>query len=169
MKWLMNWKIFENTDENVEDIHDILQELLDSGFLVKTDKIGVTNGQTKRRNNYFEITIKRHPLSPDREIKGLPKPPSGKYPGNLFFWYEVKDVIIRLMEWYYSKEWFTPGINWNISKELTKMGISDNRESATFRMFNGGTEFGIGWSGEDDFSIGDSISFITLRLLIKLP
>lgn len=35
-------------------------------------------------------------------------------------------------------------------------------------MFSGGTEFGVGWHKEEDFTLGDFISFTELKLIIKL-
>lgn len=170
MKYLKTYQIFESgltdIDSMEEDIKDILQELEDDGFVITIDRHTSING-SKLKNIFLEIYVKKPWGSPDRVVPDLPAPPSGKYPGNIFFWREVKESIIRLVEWYYSNKHYTPGINYNISKELQKMGIKiDN--SSPLRMFCGGVEFGIGWSNEDDFkNFEDTISFTNLRLLMR--
>jgi hypothetical protein len=86
-----------------------------------------------------------------REIPGAPVPPGGGYPAELFMWFEIKDAIIGLCEYVYSE---TDPI--------------DNRIQHPFRMFSSGTEFGIGWHKAEDFTLGDFISFTSLKLVIKL-
>jgi hypothetical protein len=177
MKYLIKYRLFESLGfEDVEEseryIRDILQELEDDGFEITIDKhISRVDGE-KNRNLYFEVYIKRPRNSPPRVIPGVPEPFStnhpGKYPGDIFLWKEVKDPVIRLVEWYYSNEYYTPGINYNISKKLKKIGIKVEN-SSPFRFFNSGVEFGIGWSSENDFSnLSDTISFTSLKLLIKM-
>jgi len=173
MKHLKSYKLFESRINDMEDeIKDILIELEDNGLQIEMDRTrkdveGSSKGYT---DTFIEVRIMRPYESPDRVIPGVPQPPGGKYPGNLFFWYEVKDAIIRLNDWYYeySGNEFTPGIDGKTSSELAKIGIKYNTNSP-FRMFNGGIEFGIGWYKPEDFDgVGDYISFDRLRIEMKL-
>lgn len=138
MKYLKTYKIFESIEEYERIIRDILIELEDDGLLVKIGK----------KDDIIEINIQRPFGSPDREIPGVPQPPGGKYPGNLFFWYEIKNSIITLNDWFYE--------------------YSENETNSTFRMFSGGVEFGTGWYKPEDFkNFGDYISFTNLRIEMK--
>lgn len=157
MKHLKSYKyLFESRDY----VKDILLELEDIGLKIKID----------RTDDLLEISIMMPFGSQDRVIPGVPNPPGGKYPGELFFWYEVKDAIIRLNDWYYeySGNEFTPGINGKTSSDLGKIGIRYNSNSP-FRMFSTGVEFGIGYHKPEDFDgIGDYMSFNNLIIEIKL-
>jgi hypothetical protein len=177
MKHLKSYKIFESAIEDLENyVQDILRDLEDNGLQVNISRIhkdvedDTIQRKVKRTDVYLEVYITRHLGSPNRVIPGVPQPPSGSYPGNLFFWYEVKDAIIRLNNWYYdySDNEYTPGISGKTAGELAKIGIKYNTNSP-FRMFNSGIEFGIGWHKPEDFNgIGDYISFTNFRLMIKL-
>jgi hypothetical protein len=177
MKNLKTYKLFESRIDDMEDnIQDILLELEDIGLQIEMDRTrkdvedDTLQRRVKRTDVFVEVRIMRPYGAPDRVIPGVPQPPSGKYPGNLFFWYEVKDAIIRLNDWYYeySGNEFTPGVDGKTSSELAKIGIKYNTNSP-FRMFNGGIEFGIGWYKPEDFDgIGDYISFDRLRIEMKL-
>jgi hypothetical protein len=177
VKHLKSYKLFESLIEDLEDnVQDILLELEDIGLQIEIDRThkdvedDTLQRRVKRTDVFLEVRIMRPFDAPDRVIPNVPQPPSGKYPGNLFFWYEVKDAVIRLNDWYYEysgNEW-TPGIDGKTSSELAKIGIKYNTNSP-FRMFNGGIEFGIGWHKPEDFDgIGDYISFDRLRIEIKL-
>ena len=157
-KHLKKFESFETIDEKI--IRDILIELEDDGLQVKIEK----------EDNLIEVYIQRALGSKDREIPGVPQPPGGKYPGNLFFWYEIKDAIIRLNDWFYeySENELTPGINYEIMRDYEKIGIKYNSNSP-FRMFNGYVEFGVGWHKPEDFrNVGDYISFTNLRIEMKV-
>ena len=180
MKHLKTYKLFESRNDDMEDnIQDILLELEDIGLQIEMDRTRKDKDYTFSpdgspikgyTSTFIEVRIMRPFGAPDRVIPGVPQPPSGKYPGNLFFWYEVKDAIIRLNDWYYeySGNEYTPGIDGKTSSELAKIGIKYNTNSP-FRMFNGGIEFGIGWYKPEDFDgIGDYISFDRLRIEMKL-
>lgn len=95
-----------------------------------------------------------------REIPGAPVPPGGGYPAELFMWFEIKDTVISLCEYVYSETESEPIDN------RTQHPIQ--RRKSVFRMFSSGTEFGIGWHKEEDFTLGDFISFTHLKLVIKL-
>ena len=159
-------KISESIEEMEEDAEDIMQELKDEGF-----KIGVERDvSTPVYSGSLAIRIDRPYGSPAREIPGLPPPPGGFYPGDIFAWKEVKDAVIRLNDWYYSHTdgSHLPGINSEISNKLTNMGIKVNRNSP-FRLFSGGTEFGIGWHKPEDFEmLSDTITFTGLTIVIVL-
>lgn len=174
MKYIKSYKIFESRIDDMEDIiRDILIELEDQGLQIEIDRTrkDVESSSIKGYTDTFiEVRIMRPWGSPDRVIPGVPQPPGGKYPGNLFFWYEVKESIIRLNNWYYeySGNEYTPGISGKTSQELAKIGIKYNTNSP-FRMFNGGVEFGIGWYKPEDFdNLGDFISFSSLRIELKV-
>jgi hypothetical protein len=162
MKYLKSYKIFESRIDDMEDIiRDILIELEDQGLQIEIDRTrkDVESSSIKGYTDTFiEVRIMRPWGSPDRVI-----------PGYLFFWYEVKESIIRLNNWYYeySGNEYTPGISGKTSQELAKIGIKYNTNSP-FRMFNGGVEFGIGWYKPEDFdNLGDFISFSSLRIELK--
>jgi hypothetical protein len=159
------YKISESIEEMEEDAEDIMQELKDEGFKISFERDTSILGV---KDTFFSVLIERTYGSPAREIPGLPSPPGGLYPGGIFAWKEVKDAVIRLNDWYYSHSGrdYTPGINGEISNKLTNMGIKVETKSP-FRMFSGGTEFGIGWSSPEDFdSLGDTITFTRLTIAI---
>ena len=168
MKHLKSYKIFESRIEYLEDnVQDILLELEDEGFQIEMSRISkdVEIEPEKffnklRTDVFLEVRIMRPWGSPDRVIPNTPTPPSGKYPGNIFIWREIKDAIIRLTEWYYSESIYEP-----IDKETIYRTDKDN---SPLRFYNGGIEFGTSWSKEEDFTLSDLISFTSLRMEIKL-
>jgi len=160
-------RILESIEEMEEDSEDIMQELKDEGFKISFERDTSILGV---KDTFFSVLIERPYFSPAREIPGLPSPPGGLYSGDIFAWKEVKGAVIRLNDWYYSHSGrdYTPGINGEISNKLTNMGIKVETKSP-FRMFSGGTEFGIGWSSPEDFdSLGDTITFTRLTIAMML-
>ena len=160
-------RILESIEEMEEDSEDIMQELKDEGFKISFERDTSILGV---KDTFFSVLIERPYFSPAREIHGLPSPPGGLYSGDIFAWKEVKGAVIRLNDWYYSHSGrdYTPGINGEISNKLTNMGIKVETKSP-FRMFSGGTEFGIGWSSPEDFdSLGDTITFTRLTIAMML-
>jgi hypothetical protein len=166
VKYLKKYNLItESVELLTQGVEEILQEIVDDGLVVDISDY----------TDYIDIRISRPSGSPDRSMSNLPTPPSkgGKYPGELFFWFEVKDAIIRLTEWYYGyrEKDYTPGINYKIYSELRKMGI-DYKSSSPMRFFFGygdNNEFGIGWSSEKDFEgITDTISFSKLIIKMKI-
>ncbi len=183
MKYLKHYKSFESfgnwssIDELEDDVQEIFLELKDSGLQINYDRIRKDvdieperyNGKT-RTDVFLEVYITRPFGSPDRVVPGVTQPPGGKYPGNLFFWYEIKDSIIRLTEWYYSHSGrdYSPGISSKVSWELSKIGIKYDSNSP-LRFFASGTEMFVGFYQEENFKdIGDYISFSNFRIIIKL-
>ena len=168
MKHLKSYKLFESRIEDFEDnIQDILLELEDIGLQIEIDRThkdvedDTLQRRIKRTDVFVEVRIMRPFGSPDRVIPDVPQPPSGKYPGNLFFWYEIKDTIIRLTEWYYSEGGYEP-IDKNSEYRWEK-------DKSPLRFFGSGIEMYIGNSKEEDFrGIGDYISFSNFRITIKL-
>lgn len=159
-------ELLQNFNESVSEqtIKDI--------FLDMTDDDSNFNVSIRRswEKSEFEVIITRGSFLDGRnkrEIPGAPVPPGGGYPANLFLWFEIKDTIIRLCEYVYSETELTPGINSKQFNALRNMGIKYESNSP-FRMFNGGVEFGIGWHKEEDFTLGDFISFTSLKIVIKL-
>jgi hypothetical protein len=155
-------------DQFTDQVSDILLELEDIGLSVERSII--RKDVSDRTEKYLEITIRRPWGSPDRVMPNLPTPPGGKYTGDLLFWYEIKDVIIRLNHFYYefSGNENATGINSKIYSELNKIGIKYNSNSP-FRMFMNGTEFGIGCYKPEDFNgIPDLISLSRLRIEMKI-
>jgi hypothetical protein len=177
MKNLKSYKLFESRiDDMEENIQDILLELEDIGLQIEIDRThkdvedDTLQRRVKRTDVFIEVRIMRPFGAPDRVVPGVSQPPGGKYPGNLLFWYEIKDAIIRLNDWYYdySGNEYSPGISGKSAQELSKLGIKYNTNSP-FRIFNGPTEFGIGWYEPEDFEgVGDYVSFIRLRIEMKL-
>ena len=165
MKHLKSYKLFESVSE--QTVRDILLEITDdSNFNVEIKevdppKVGI--------DNHLEVYITRGSYLDSRKTREIPGAPDvlGGYPANLFLWFEIKDTIIRLCEYVYSETEFTPGINSKTFNALRNMGIKYESNSP-FRMFNGGVEFGIGWHKEEDFTLGDFISFTSLKIIIKL-
>ena len=168
MKHLKSYKLFESHIEDLEDnVQDILLELEDEGFQIEMSRIhkDVEIEPEKffnklRTDVFLEVRVMRPWGSPDRVIPNAPTPPSGTYSGNILIWREVKDAIIRLTEWYYSESIYEP-----IDKETI---YRTEKDDSPLRFFNGGIEFGTGWSKEEDFTLGDFISFTSLRMEIKL-
>ena len=167
MRYLKTYKIFESNIEDLENyVHDILLELEeDKGLQVEISRIRKDveddiQRKVKRTDVFLEVYINRPWGAENREIPGVVNPQGG-YPGNLFFWYEIKETIIRLTEWYYSQAPYDP-----IDKETIYRTDKDN---SPLRFFASGIEFLTGCSKEEDFNgIGDYISFTNFRLMIKL-
>jgi hypothetical protein len=143
MQYLKTWKLFESNNDLLYEAEDILQELKDIGLLVSINMDW---------RGPLEIRISKRYDSSDRVVPDLPTPPGGKYPGNLFFWFEVKETIIRLNNWYLS-----------FKKDFTQ-----NNKISIFRIFTGNIEFGTGFKEEDFERLNDSISFTSLTIQIKL-
>jgi len=168
VKHLKSYKLFESRIEDLEDdVRDILLELEDDGFQIEISRISKdveidTEGYFchNRTDVFLEVRVMRPWGSPDRVIPNTPTPPGGTYPGNILIWREVKDAIIRLTEWYYSESIYEP-----IDKETI---YRTEKDDSPLRFFNGGIEFGTGWSKEEDFTLDDLISFTSLRMEIKL-
>jgi hypothetical protein len=167
MRYLKTYKIFESRIVDLEDnVQDILLELEDDGFQIEISRISkdveddTLQRRTKRTDVFLEVRVLRPWGSEDRVIPNTPTPPSGKYPGNIFIWREIKDVIIRLTEWYYSQSIYEP-----IDKETIYRTDKDN---SPLRFSNSGIEFGIGCSKEEDFTLDDTTRFTSLRMEIKL-
>jgi hypothetical protein len=151
----------------IDGVKDTLLEISDDeSYDIKFQEF--TSYKKGGEEEYLEINISRDKEDPvnirrtKRVIPGAPVPPGGEYPSNLFLWFEIKDAIIRLCEWVYQETEYTPGINSKIFNDLR------NESNSPFRMFNGGVEFGIGWKEEEDFTLGDFISFTNLKILIRL-
>ena len=170
MRYLKPYKLFESRIDYLENyVHDILLELEDDkGLQVEISRIRKDNEGPDRPGGrritstdiYLEVYIRRPFGSENREIPGVVNPQGG-YPGNLFFWYEIKETIIRLTEWYYSQAPYDP-----IDKETIYRTDKDN---SPLRFSATGIEFLTGCSKEEDFDgIGDYISFSNFRLMIKL-
>ena len=173
MKHIKSYKIFESRIEDLEDnVKDILLELEDEGFQIEISriskdvylKVGYIS-YYQRTDVFLEVRISRSWDSPK---------------GGIIIWGEIKDVIIRLTEWYYSQSIYRPIDKETVyrtdkdavrsTKSLSEILPSDS----PLRFFNGGIEFGIGWSKEEDFTLGDFIrnkpenDFSNLRMEIKL-
>jgi hypothetical protein len=160
MRYLKTYKIFESESRIVDledNVQDILLELEDDGFQIEISRISkdveddTLQRRTKRTDVFLEVRLLRPWGSEDRVI---PNPPA------IFIWREIKDVIIRLTEWYYSQSIYEP-----IDKETIYRTDKDN---SPLRFSNSGIEFGIGWSKEEDFTLGDTTRFTSLRMEIKL-
>ena len=162
MKHLKTYKLFESNIDDFEDnVRDILLELEDEGLQIEIDRTRKDVEGKKHSEIIVEVRIMRPFDAPDRVIPGVAQPPGGKYPGNLFFWYEIKDTIIRLTEWYYSEGGYE-SIDKNSEYRWEK-------DKSPLRFFGSGVEMCIGNSKEEDFrGIGDYISFSNFRITIKL-
>jgi hypothetical protein len=169
MRYLKTYtKLFESRIDYLENyVHDILLELEDDkGLQVEISRISkdVEDDTLQRRmirtDVFLEVYIRRPWGAENREIPGVFNPQGG-YPGNLFFWYEIKETIIRLTEWYYSQAPYDP---------IHKLTIyRKDKDNSPLRFFSSGIEFLTGCSKEQDFNgIGDYISFSNFRLMIKL-
>jgi hypothetical protein len=170
MKHLKSYKIFESlsTAEFESDVRDILLDIEDIGLQVNTSLIRkdisftvyVPAGKSKT-DIYLEVYISRPWGAKDREIPGVVNP-NGGYPGNLLFWYEIKDTIIRLSEWYYSQTIYEP-----IDKNPNLYRWE--KDDSPLRFFGSGIEMFIGCNKGKDFDrLGDFISFTNFRLVMKL-
>jgi hypothetical protein len=157
MKYLKSYNLFESHIDNIEDIiKEILIELQDAGLQIEISKIRKDVEGSSIEDIFLEVRIMRPFDSPGRVLPDAPQALRmfGKYSG--FFWYEVKDAIIRLNDWYY-----------DFANELRPDLIVKN--NLNFRMFRGGAEFGSGWCKPEDFDhLSDYISFNRLRIEIKL-
>jgi hypothetical protein len=157
MRYLKKYKLFESDYLHREgrmrdDIHDILVDLEDIDLVVKTTRV------SKGIQDYLEVYISRKSDAKNREIPGVVNPEGG-YPGDLLFWYEIKDSIIRLTEWYYSQGRYKPIDN------VSKVKATD----IPLRFFCSGIEMLVGCSEEKDFEkVGDFLSFTSFRLLIRI-
>jgi hypothetical protein len=157
MRYLKKYKLFESVSEKT--VRDILLDITDDSNF---------NVDIKEVDNHLEVYITRGSYLDSRktrEIPGAPTPPGSGYPANLFLWFEIKDTIIRLCEYVYGESELEPIENkpfqqWYLQQE--------HFAKSPFRMKNGGTEFGVGWSKAEDFTIGDFTSFTGLKLIIKL-
>ena len=169
MKYIKSYKIFESNIDDIEDIiKDLLVELEDDGLMISIDRTlkdvedGTIQRKIKRSDIYLEVYINRPWGSLDREMPNLPIPPGGKYPGNLFFWSEIKDAITRLTEWYYSQSIYDP-----IAKNPNLYRWE--KDESPLRFFGSGIEMCFGFTNTKDFeNVGDLISFSNFRILIKL-
>ena len=170
MKYLKKYKLFESNPQDDErrenDIRDISLEFEDAGLICSISKIRKDVEledfwKKSRVDKYLEIYLSRPWNSPNREIPGVVNPERG-YPGNLFFWYEIKDTVIRLAKWYYEVE--------AIYEPIDKSVVYRNeKDQSPLRFFGSGIEMLIGCSKEEDFQkVGDFISFTNFRIMIKI-
>lgn len=158
MKRIKTFKLFESVSE--QTIRDILLDLTDdSNFNVNIKKVDYHLEVYITRGSYLDSRK-------TREIPGAPESPGG-YPNNLFLWFEIKDVIIRLCEYVYSETELKPIENRHFQQWYLQ---AEHFAKSPFRMKNvgNGSEFGIGWHKAEDFTLGDFISFTGLKLIIKL-
>lgn len=175
LRYLKKYNINESMDnisryydinEFEDTTKDILIELEDSGLQVNYSRLtkDVEIDPERFRNNirtdrFLEVYITRPFGAQKRQIPGVVNPEGG-YPGNLFFWYEIKEHIVRLTEWYFSSSIHEP-----IDKESKYRW---EKSSSPLRFFASGIEMAIGFSKEEDFSgIGDYISFSNFRIELK--
>jgi hypothetical protein len=177
MRYLKSYKLFESMDsKSIQiNIHDILLELEDDDNFVisknirkenEKDFLEIAIKKNCKVSNIGNMTYPRYEYG-ERVIPGAPVPPGGKYKGNIFMWFEVKDVVVRLCKYYYCETDYTPGINSDIFNKFRKMSI-EYKSNSPFRMFDGEDEFGIGWCEEEDFTLGDFATFTELKILIRL-
>lgn len=158
----------EDLDQFEDEVKDILIDLEDSGLQVNYSRIrkDVELDPERFTNNirtdrYLEVYITRPYGSKDRVMPGLQVPPGGKYPGNLIFWFEIKDYIIRITEWYYLQTSHKP-----ISKDAI---LRWEKSQSPLRFFGSGIEMFSGFDKAEDFSeVGDSITFTNFRMEIRL-
>lgn len=170
MKYLKKYKLFESNPQDDErrenDIRDISLEFEDAGLICSISKIRKDVEledfwKKSRVDKYLEIYLSRPWNSPKRQIPGVVNPEGG-YPGNLFFWYEIKDTVIRLAKWYYEVE--------AIYEPIDKSVVYRNeKDQSPLRFFGSGIEMLIGCSKEEDFQkVGDFISFTNFRIMIRI-
>lgn len=170
MKYLKKYKLFESNPQDDErrenDIRDISLEFEDAGLICSISKIRKDVEledfwKKSRVDKYLEIYLSRPWNSPKRQIPGVVNPEGG-YPGNLFFWYEIKDTVIRLAKWYYEVE----AIYDPIDKSVV---YRNEKDQSPLRFFGSGIEMLIGCNKEEDFQkVGDFISFTNFRIMIKI-
>jgi hypothetical protein len=169
MKYIKSYKIFEsNLDDFEFTVDDLVLDLKDDGLQVNLSKLRKEKSsidkflKDDKSDIYLEVYITRPYGSSDREMPDLPTPPGGKYPGNLFFWFEIKDVITRLTEWYYSQTNHEP-----IAKNPNLYRWE--KDESPLRFFGSGIEMFFGFTNQKDFdSVGDLISFTNFRIEIKV-
>ena len=163
MERLKTYEVFESDyvykgDNMRDDIHDILLDLEDIGL--KVDTTFVVKNFKRVPNRCIEVYISRQWGAKDREIPGVVNPEGG-YPGNLLFWYEIKDSIVRLTNWYYSQSKYKP-----IDKSSQ---FRWEKDDSPLRFFGSGIEMFIGFSEEKDFDkLGDFTSFTSFRLMVRI-
>lgn len=169
-KPLLKFRLLKEDLEQFEDeVKDILIDLEDSGLQVTYSKMRkdievdperFTNNI--RTDRYLEVYITRPYGSKDRVMPGLPVPPGeGKYPGDLIFWFEIKDYIIRITEWYYLQTSHKP-----ISKDAK---FRSEKSESPLRFFGSGIEIFSGFNRAEDFlKVEDSITFTNFRMEIRL-
>lgn len=153
-------------NEFEDTINDILIDTEDCGLQVNYSRISkeIELDPNTYRNNirtdiFLEVYITRPYGSQNRQIPGVVNPEGG-YPGNLFFWYEIKDSIIRLTEWYFSHTIHEP-----IHKEIKYRW---EKSISPLRFFANGIEMFIGFNKEKDFSeVGDFISYSNFRIELR--
>jgi hypothetical protein len=168
MKYIKSYKIFEsNLDDFEFTVDDLVLDLKDDGLQVNLSKLRKEKSsidkflKDDKSDIYLEVYITRPYGSSDREMPDLPTPPGGKYPGNLFFWFEIKDVITRLTEWYYSQTNHEP-----IAKNPNLYRWE--KDESPLRFFGSGIEMFFGFTNQKDFdSVGDLISFTNFRIEIR--
>ena len=170
MKYLKKYKLFESNPQDDErrenDIRDISLEFEDAGLICSISKIRKDVEledfwKKSRVDKYLEIYLSRPWNSPKRQIPGVVNPEGG-YPGNLFFWYEIKDTVIRLAKWYYEVE----AIYDPIDKSVV---YRNEKDQSPLRFFGSGIEMLSGCSKEEDFQkVGDFISFTNFRIMIRI-
>ena len=154
----------ENFEKFEDDIKDILIDLEDNGLQVTYSRMrkDVEVDPERFINNirtdmYLEVYITRPYGSEDRVIPGLQFimknwSPGGKHPGNLIFWFEIKDYVTRITEWYYLQT----TLRWEKSE-------------SPLRFFASGVEMFSGFNKAEDFSeVGDLITFTNFRMEIRL-
>jgi hypothetical protein len=154
----------EHNREFDEITQKFLGELIIEGR--ETTPEGVTDTINRLKDDksdiYLEVYITRPYGSSDREMPDLPTPPGGKYPGNLFFWFEIKDTITRLTEWYYSQTIYDP-----IAKNPNLYRWE--KDESALRFFGSGIEMFFGFTNQKDFDgVGDLISFTNFRIELKV-
>ena len=160
MKHLKTYnKLFESVSRKI--IEDILFDITDDSNF---------NVEIKEVDNHLEVYITRGSYLDSRktrEIPGAPTPPGSGYPANLFLWFEIKDTIITLCEYVYKESGLEPIENRHFQQWYLQQ---EHFAKSPFRMKNvgSGSEFGIGWHKAEDFTLGDFISFTSLKLIIKL-
>jgi len=158
MKHLKTYnKLFESVSRKI--IEDILFDITDDSNF---------NVEIKEVDNHLEVYITRGSYLDSRktrEIPGAPTPPGSGYPANLFLWFEIKNAIITLCEYVYKESGLEP-IEDEIFQQYYKQQAHYSK--SPFRMKSSVNEFGIGWHKADDFTLGDFISFTSLKLIIKL-
>ena len=169
MKYIKPYKICEsNLDDFEFTVEDLVLDLKDTGLQVNLSKMRKEKSsidkflKDDKSDIYLEVYITRPYGSSDREMPDLPTPPGGKYPGNLFFWFEIKDTITRLTEWYYSQTIYEP-----IAKNPNLYRWE--KDESPLRFFGSGIEMCFGFTNTKDFDgVGDLISFTNLRIELKV-